>query len=161
MFTYIKNDLPASIVVFFVALPLCLGIALASGAPLFSGVIAGIIGVSNIMLFIVKKRTKEIGIQRAIGASPSMIISSIITESVVLTGLAGWIGLVVGVGLLELLSMALEKGGGGQAMFNNPEVDFNLAILSLGILVCAGILAGIIPAKRAVDIKPIDAIRDE
>jgi len=122
---------------------------------------AGIIGVSNIMLFIVKKRTKEIGIQRAIGASPSMIISSVITESVVLTGLAGWIGLVFGVGLLELLSMALEKGGGEQAMFNHPEVDFNLAIIALGILVCAGILAGIIPAKRAVGIKPIDAIRDE
>jgi len=123
--------------------------------------IAGIIGVSNIMLFIVKKRTKEIGIQRAIGAPPSMIISSIITESVVLTALAGWVGLVIGVGLLELLSMALEKGGGDQAMFNHPEVDFNLAIMALGILVCAGILAGIIPAKRAVDIKPIDAIRDE
>jgi len=122
---------------------------------------AGIIGVSNIMLFIVKKRTKEIGIQRAIGASPSMIISSVITESVVLTGLAGWIGLVVGVGLLELLSMAIEKSGGEQPMFTHPEVDFNLAIMALGILVCAGILAGIIPAKRAVAIKPIDAIRDE
>ncbi len=122
---------------------------------------AGIIGVSNIMLFIVKKRTKEIGIQRAIGASPSMIISSVITESVVLTGLAGWFGLVIGVGLLELLSQAIEKSGGDQPMFTHPEVDFNLAILALGILVLAGILAGIIPAKRAVDIKPIDAIRDE
>mgnify|MGYP003653551619 FL=1 len=122
---------------------------------------AGIIGVSNIMLFIVKKRTKEIGIQRAIGASPSMIISSVITEAVVLTGLAGWFGLVVGVGLLELLSKAIEKSGGEQPMFTHPEVDFNLAMMALGILVLAGILAGIIPAKRAVDIKPIDAIRDE
>lgn len=123
--------------------------------------IAGVIGVSNIMLFIVKKRTKEIGIQRAIGAPPSMIISSIITESVVLTGLAGWVGLVIGVSLLELLSMAIEKSGGEQPMFTHPEVDFNLAVMALGILICAGILAGIIPAKRAVDIKPIDAIRDE
>ena len=122
---------------------------------------AGIIGVSNIMLFIVKKRTKEIGIQRAIGASPSMIISSVITESVVLTGLAGWFGLVIGVALLELLSQAIEKSGGEQPMFLHPEVDFNLAMLALGIIVLAGILAGIIPAKRAVDIKPIDAIRDE
>jgi putative ABC transport system permease protein len=122
---------------------------------------AGIIGVSNIMLFIVKRRTKEIGIQRAIGASPSMIISSVITESVVLTGLAGWFGLVTGVALLELLSQAIEKSGGDQPMFTHPEVDFNLAILALGIIILAGILAGIIPAKRAVDIKPIDAIRDE
>ena len=122
---------------------------------------AGIIGVSNIMLFSVKKRTKEIGIQRAIGASPSMIISSVITESVVLTGLAGWFGLVVGVALLELLSQAIEKSGGEQPMFLHPEVDFNLAMMALGILILAGVLAGIIPAKRAVDIKPIDAIRDE
>jgi len=122
---------------------------------------AGIIGVSNIMLFIVKKRTKEIGIQRAIGASPSMIISSVITESVVLTGLAGWVGLFVGVVLLELLSIAIEKSGGEQPMFTHPEVNFNLAMMALGILILAGILAGIIPAKRAVDIKPIDAIRDE
>jgi len=122
---------------------------------------AGIIGVSNIMLFIVKKRTKEIGIQRAIGASPSMIISSVITESVVLTGLAGWVGLVIGVGLLEMLSLAIEKSGGEQPMFTQPEVDFQLAMMALGILIFAGILAGIIPAKRAVAIKPIDAIRDE
>lgn len=122
---------------------------------------AGIIGVSNIMLFIVKKRTKEIGIQRAIGASPSMIISSVITESVILTGLAGWVGLFIGVTLLELLSMAIEKSGGEQPMFTQPEVDFNLAMMALAIIICAGILAGIIPAKRAVAIKPIDAIRDE
>ncbi|MCZ4694482.1 ABC transporter permease [Ancylomarina euxinus] len=122
---------------------------------------AGIIGVSNIMLFIVKKRTKEIGIQRAIGASPSMIISSVITESVVLTGLAGWVGLVIGVALLEMLSLAIEKSGGDQPMFTHPEVDFKLAIMALGILILSGILAGIIPAKRAVSIKPIDAIRDE
>ncbi len=123
--------------------------------------LAGIIGVSNIMLFIVKKRTKEIGIQRAIGASPSMIISSVITESVVLTSIAGWVGLTIGVVLLELLSFAIEKSGGDQPMFTHPEVNFNLAMLALGILILSGIIAGIIPAKRAVSIKPIDAIRDE
>jgi len=90
--------------------------------------IAGIIGVSNIMLFIVKKRTKEIGIQRALGASPSMIISSILTESVVLTAIAGWFGLVFGVIILELLNKVLESGGGDNSMFTNPEVDFNVAI---------------------------------
>lgn len=123
--------------------------------------IAGIIGVSNIMLFIVKKRTKEIGIQRALGASPSMIISSILTESVVLTAIAGWFGLVFGVIILELLNKALESGGGDNSMFTNPEVDFNVAIIALAILIFAGIFAGIIPAKRAMEVRPIEAIRDE
>ncbi|WP_461629411.1 ABC transporter permease [Labilibaculum euxinus] len=123
--------------------------------------IAGIIGVSNIMLFIVKKRTKEIGIQRALGASPSVIISSILTESVVLTAIAGWFGLVFGVIILELINKAIQSGGGDNSMFTNPEVDFNVAIIALGILILAGIFAGIIPAKRAMEIRPIDAIRDE
>ncbi|BAX82321.1 ABC transporter permease [Labilibaculum antarcticum] len=123
--------------------------------------IAGIIGVSNIMLFIVKKRTKEIGIQRALGASPSMIISSILTESVVLTAIAGWFGLVFGVIILELLNKALESGGGDNSMFTNPEVDFNVAMIALVILIFAGIFAGIIPAKRAMEVRPIEAIRDE
>ncbi|WP_461633688.1 ABC transporter permease [Labilibaculum euxinus] len=123
--------------------------------------IAGIIGVSNIMLFIVKKRTKEIGIQRALGASPSVIISSILTESVVLTAIAGWFGLVFGVIILELINKAIQSGGGDNSMFTNPEVDFNVAIVALGILILAGIFAGIIPAKRAMEIRPIDAIRDE
>lgn len=123
--------------------------------------IAGIIGVSNIMLFIVKKRTKEIGIQRALGASPSMIISSILTESVVLTAIAGWFGLVFGVIILELLNKALQNGGGDNSMFTNPEVDFNVAMIALGILIFAGIFAGIIPAKRAMEVRPIEAIRDE
>lgn len=122
--------------------------------------LAGIIGVSNIMLFIVKKRTKEIGIQRALGASPAMIISSILTESVVLTAFAGWFGLVFGVFLLEAMSKALEKGG-DNTMFTNPEVDFHISIIALVILILAGVFAGIIPAKRAIEIRPIEAIRDE
>lgn len=122
--------------------------------------LAGIIGVSNIMLFIVKKRTKEIGIQRALGASPAMIISSILTESVVLTAFAGWFGLVFGVFLLEAMSKALEKGG-DNTMFTNPEVDFHISIIALIILILAGVFAGIIPAKRAIEIRPIEAIRDE
>ncbi|WP_321316381.1 ABC transporter permease [Labilibaculum sp.] len=123
--------------------------------------IAGIIGVSNIMLFIVKKRTKEIGIQRALGASPSVIISSILTESVVLTAIAGWFGLVFGVIILELINKAIQSSGGDNSMFTNPEVDFNVAIIALGILILAGIFAGIIPAKRAMEVRPIEAIRDE
>ncbi|RUT79028.1 ABC transporter permease [Ancylomarina longa] len=123
--------------------------------------LAGIIGVSNIMLFIVKKRTKEIGIQRALGASPSVIISSILAESVVLTAIAGWLGLVFGVILLEVINKAIQSGGGDNTMFTNPEVDFNIAMIALLILVFAGIFAGIIPARRALEIRPIEAIRDE
>jgi len=123
--------------------------------------LAGIIGVSNIMLFIVKKRTKEIGIQRALGAAPSVIISSILTESVVLTAIAGWLGLVFGVILLEVINKAIQSGGGDNTMFTNPEVDFNIAMIALLILILAGIFAGIIPAKRALEIRPIEAIRDE
>jgi putative ABC transport system permease protein len=122
---------------------------------------AGVVGVSNIMLIVVKERTKEIGIQRAIGAPPSAIISQIIIESVFLTTLAGYIGLVVGVGLIELVDYLITKSGAESEMFRNPEINFDMAMLSLGILVISGILAGLIPARRAVSIKPIDALRDE
>lgn len=123
--------------------------------------LAGVIGVSNIMLIIVKERTKEIGIQRAIGASPFNIISQIIIESVFLTALAGYIGLVLGVGLIELINYFLEQAGANTGMFTNPEIDFSVALRALVILVIAGIFAGFVPARRAVSIKPIDALRDE
>ncbi|MBE9480907.1 MAG: ABC transporter permease [Bacteroidetes bacterium] len=123
--------------------------------------LAGVIGVSNIMLIVVKERTKEIGIQRAIGATPLNIITQIITESVFLTALAGYIGLAIGVGIVELVNYILIKTGADKAMFNNPEVDFDKAITALIVLVIAGALAGFIPAKKAVSIKPIDAIRNE
>lgn len=121
---------------------------------------AGIIGVSNIMLVIIKERTQEIGIQRAIGATPAKIITHIVAESVFLTVIAGYVGLSLGVGLLQLLSIGLEKGG-EELFFRNPQVNLNLALGALTILVFAGILAGLIPAKRAISIKPIDALRDE
>ena len=122
---------------------------------------AGVIGVSNIMLIVVKERTKEIGIQRALGASPRDIISQIISEAVFLTTFAGYVGLVFGVGLLELLNYVLVVTGGESNMFANPSVDFNMAITALIILVISGAFAGWIPAKRAISIKPIDALRDE
>lgn len=123
--------------------------------------LAGVIGVSNIMLIVVKERTKEIGIQRAIGATPANIISQIIIESVFLTALAGYFGLALGVGLLELLNYFLASSGAQNTMFSNPEVDFDAAMKALAILVISGVFAGLIPAKRAVSIKPIDALRDE
>lgn len=123
--------------------------------------LAGVIGVSNIMLIIVKERTKEIGIQRAIGATPWQIRKQIVIESILLTSISGYIGLVAGVGILETINYLLNKFNANSDMFSHPEVDFEKAILALVILVIAGALAGFIPANRAVSIKPIDALRDE
>lgn len=122
---------------------------------------AGVIGISNIMLVIVKERTKEIGIMRAIGASPSKVMGQIITESVFLTTLAGYGGLVLGVAIIELINKNLPAPDNGQTMFLNPTIDFKVAILALLILIVSGAIAGLIPARRAVSIKPIDALRYE
>jgi putative ABC transport system permease protein len=122
--------------------------------------LAGIIGVSNIMMVIIRERTQEIGIQRAIGATPAKVMLHIVAESVFLTVMAGYIGLALGVGLLELLGMALEAGG-DEMFFRRPEISFKMAVSALTVLVFSGIFAGMIPARRAVSIKPIDAIREE
>jgi len=119
--------------------------------------IAGVIGVSNIMLIVVKERTKEIGIKRALGATPILIVGQIILESVFLTTLAGYFGLLSGIGLLELIGAAIGDSDGG--MFKNPEVDLPVAMIALTVLIVSGALAGLIPARRAVQIKPIDALR--
>jgi len=122
--------------------------------------LAGVIGVSNIMLVIIKERTQEIGIQRAIGATPATVIKHIVAESVFLTVMAGYIGLSLGVGVLEILNQILLSAG-DEMFFRNPQVNLTMALSALGVLVIAGVIAGLIPAKRAVSIKPIDAIRDE
>ena len=121
---------------------------------------AGIIGVSNIMLVIIKERTQEIGIQRAIGATPGKIILHIVAESVFLTVMAGYIGLSLGVALLALLGKILESAG-DEVFFRDPQVNLGMALAALAVLVIAGIIAGLIPARRAIRIKPIDALRDE
>jgi len=121
--------------------------------------LAGVIGVSNIMLVIVKERTKEIGIQRALGARPISIITQIINEAVFLTALAGSLGLAAGVWLVELINMAM-KGSDGD-MFKDPEVDIRIASIALGVLIVSGVFAGLLPASRAVSIKPIEAIRQD
>lgn len=132
--------------------------------------IAGVVGVSNIMLIVVKERTKEIGIRKAIGASPASVIGLILMESVIITTIAGYIGLVLGTGLMEGVNFFVEQqfaaaaasnGGQGETFFRNPTVDINVALMATGLLVVAGALAGYIPAKRAARIKPIVALRDE
>jgi putative ABC transport system permease protein len=123
--------------------------------------LAGIVGVSNIMMIIVKERTQEIGIQRAIGATPFSIMAQIITESVFLTAFAGYVGLVFGVAVIEGINYMLSQPGVSTGMFSNPTVDFDVAVKALVILIVSGAVAGMIPARRAVSIKPIDALRDE
>jgi putative ABC transport system permease protein len=122
---------------------------------------AGMIGVSNIMLIIVKERTKEIGIRKAIGATPWSIVSLILQESVVLTIAAGYMGLLIGLGLIEMIGSWMESSGASTGMFSRPEVDLSVAITSLGILIIGGILAGWLPAQKAVSVSPIEAIREE
>jgi putative ABC transport system permease protein len=128
--------------------------------------IAGIVGVSNIMLIVVKERTKEIGIRKAIGASPASVIGLILLESIMITTIAGYIGLVLGTGLMELINYFMVKSAGATpdpqgTIFMNPTVDFNIAVSATLLLIVAGAIAGYIPAKRAASIKPIVALRDE
>ena len=127
----------------------------------FFTLLAGAIGISNIMLINVKERTKEIGIRRAIGAKPWGIISQIMTEAIFLTTIAGYTGLVLGVGLLELVSFALTESGADLGMFAPPFVEIDLMLNALFILIIAGAFAGLLPASRAVRIKPIEALRTE
>jgi len=139
---------------------LFLGIQILTWIVGIGTLMAGVIGVSNIMLVIIKERTQEIGIQRAIGATPGKIILHIVAESVFLTVMAGYIGLSLGVGLLELLNQFLESAG-DEVFFRNPQVNLGIALSSLTVLVVSGILAGLVPARRAIRIKPIEALRDE
>lgn len=119
---------------------------------------AGVIGVSNIMLIVVKERTKEIGLRRAIGATPVGITGQILLESIVLTGLAGYLGLLAGIILVEGGRLGMEAANVNAQMFQNPGVSFANAILALLILIVCGALAGLIPARRALAISPVEAL---
>jgi putative ABC transport system permease protein len=119
-------------------------------------IIAGVVGVSNIMLIIVKERTKEIGIRKAIGAQPWSIIAMVLHESIFVTAIAGFMGLIFSMGLLELIGPNVEID-----YIVNPSVNFQVAVTTVFILIIAGALAGFFPAWRAAKIKPIVALRDE
>jgi putative ABC transport system permease protein len=121
---------------------------------------AGAIGVSNIMLIIVKERTKEIGIRRAVGAKPSAVVWQIVLESVIMTASAGYLGMVAGIALMEVVGGLLPTGDEA-SMFTRPDVGLSEALQALGILVAAGLLAGLAPAQRALQVSPIVALRSE
>ncbi len=120
--------------------------------------LAGAVGVSNIMLVTVRERTREIGIRRALGATPNNIVGQILTESILLTLLAGMAGLMFGVGLLSIVGMLLENSEG---FFKDPQISFGVGVGALVVILVIGTLAGFIPANRAMKIKAIEAIREE
>jgi len=131
-----------------------------TGLGWFVGILtllAGAIGVSNIMLVIIRERTKEIGIRRSIGASPKSITTQIVLESLTLTVIAGYLGLLAGMLILE----AVNASGFDSDFFAKPEIDLNVALIALGVLILSGLLAGLFPARRALAIKPVDALRAE
>ncbi|MDR0371752.1 MAG: ABC transporter permease [Prevotellaceae bacterium] len=138
------------------------------GLNIFVGIIgiftliAGVVGVSNILLVSVKERTREIGIRKAIGAPPATILSAIMLESVLITAVFGYIGMLCGTGLIELIGMLMAQAGDadGPTVFKDPSVEMSYVFVSTSILILAGVIAGYIPARRAVGIKPIEAMRE-
>lgn len=124
-------------------------------------IIIGIISISNIMLIIVKERTKEIGLRKALGASPLSVVGLILHESIVLTSVSGFLGLISGVFVVDRMAKLMETFGMNNEYFGNPEVDLTVAVSALLILVFAGTLAGLIPAIQAARINPIEALRAE
>lgn len=124
--------------------------------------LAGIIGVSNIMMVTVKERTKEIGVRRALGAKPWNIISQVMSESLLLTSLAGLLGLSLGVFILDVVDRLISaQPPSRDTFFINPEVSIDTAVAATIVLLISGLIAGLIPAWRAMQIKAIDAIREE
>lgn len=123
--------------------------------------LSGVIGISNIMLIVVKERTKEIGIRRALGATPGAIRKQILTESIFLTIIAGMAGIAVATGLLAGLNAMLDSMPSDDMMFANPSVDLLVVFIALLILIGSGLLAGFIPAQMAINVKPVDALRAE
>lgn len=123
----------------------------------FGTIVAGIIGISNIMVYVVKERTKEIGIRKAIGATPKTVISTILLESVFITTISGFVGMLIGVGLLRSLGDNLAD----DYFITNPYISIGVALFATILLIVFGALAGYVPARRAARIKPIVALRDE
>jgi len=119
--------------------------------------LAGIIGISNIMVFVVKERTKELGIRKAIGATPKSIVGMILHESIFITTISGYFGLLIGVGLLNFIGDKLEE----EYYITDPSIDISTGIAATILLIIFGAFAGYLPAKRAAQIKPIEALRDE
>ena len=123
--------------------------------------ISGVIGISNIMLIVVKERTKEIGVRRALGATPWSIRSQILLESSFLTIISGMVGIILATGVLILVNNEMDKMDTSEMMFLNPSVDIGVVFTALMILIISGLLAGLIPAQNAIKIRPVEALRTD
>jgi putative ABC transport system permease protein len=121
-------------------------------------ILAGVVGVSNIMMITVRERTREIGVRKALGATPWSVVALVLQESILITSVAGYIGLVVGIGVLELAAKNLPAGSD---YFRNPNVDLVVAVQATLLLILSGLAAGFVPARRAAAVRPVDALRNE
>lgn len=155
---YVRNtaeDMIEAESIFFIITAFILVVGAAS-------LLAGIVGVGNIMLITVKERTKEIGIRKAIGATPLSVLKLIIFESVMITTVAGYIGVVIGIAITEIISMLMANmSSDGPSIFKDPTVDLATVIWATVALIIAGTIAGLIPALKATRISPIEAMRAE
>jgi putative ABC transport system permease protein len=138
-------------------------VALMGGIRLFVWIVgigtllAGVVGVSNIMMIVVRERTREIGVRKALGATPGSVVALVLQEAVAITAVAGYLGLVAGVAVLEAVAARLPADG----IFRQPGVDLRVALSATALLVIAGAVAGLFPARRAAALRPIEALRDE
>lgn len=121
---------------------------------------AGVVSVSNVMLITVKDRTREIGVRKAIGATPFSIINMILLESVFITALSGYIGLIVGTFIISVVNI-LSQGMGDDQMFQNPEVNLSISVTAFVVLVISGLIAGLLPSMHAAKINPVEALRSD
>jgi putative ABC transport system permease protein len=137
------------------------GIAMFSWIVAIGTIMAGAIGVGNIMLIVVKERTREIGLRKALGATPASIVAMIMQESLFITAVAGYCGLMVGALLIGLIAKMMEANGGKAGFFGTPEVEFQTAIVALAVLIVSGVLASLMPAAKAAAVNPIVALQDE
>lgn len=124
-------------------------------------IIAGMVGVGNIMMIIVKERTREIGIRKSVGAKPFSLIMMVVQESLIITGVAGYLGLFLGVALVELISFAMSEFNLESSFFAQPEINFNVAVTAMVVLAIVGTIAGVIPGAKAARVNPVIALRDE
>ena len=137
------------------------GIKVFSWMVAIGTIFAGAVGVGNIMLIVVKERTREIGLRKALGATPASIVAMIMQESVFITAVAGYAGLVMATLLLESIASALNATGGRAGFMGPPEVEFKTAVVALAVLVVSGLLASLMPAAKAAAVNPIVALQDE
>ncbi len=137
------------------------GIKVFSWMVAIGTIFAGAVGVGNIMLIVVKERTREIGLRKALGATPASIVAMIMQESVFITAVAGYSGLVIATLLLESITRGLKAAGGRAGFMGPPEVEFKTAMIALIVLVVSGLLASLMPAAKAAAVNPIVALQDE